>query len=80
MPTGSDRKFAAKRFNEHVKALWGIANGLALALIVAAVVTAYIGKDAPQEMDADRIQWACIGVLLHVVGHVIIALFMQKED
>ncbi len=31
-------------------------------------------------MDADRIQWAVIGVLFQRVGPRVIALFMQKED
>lgn len=75
----ADRKFQAKRVNEHIKSVYAFLNTLATAVIITAFIIPAINKGS-DNLELDARGWVLIGVSLHAFGHFMIWRYMKRED
>lgn len=79
MAEHQNRKFLAKRFNEHSKLLANLFNALSIATFGAAfIVPLAQGRDGFRNAE----QWILIPVALalHLAGHAAMRLMRSEED
>ncbi|WP_267355269.1 MULTISPECIES: hypothetical protein [unclassified Methylobacterium] len=77
--TPADKKFRAKKINEHIKSAYSLFYTLSAAIIGGAFIIPLI-KHEFELCEFDRFVWIGVGIGLHVFGHVIVYLGMQRED
>lgn len=75
----SNRKFRAKRANEHVKAFYSLINTLSAAIIITAFIAPTITKSYVA-LDLDARGWVAIGVGVHLFGQWVIWRYMKPEE
>lgn len=77
--SGPEAKFRAKRGNEHVKAVYGLANTLAAAIALTAFIVPAISKGA-DNADLDAPGWLLIAFTIHLFGHFVIWRYMALYE
>ncbi|MCJ2039845.1 hypothetical protein MKK55_12975 [Methylobacterium sp. J-059] len=75
----SDRKLAARRFNESLKLVTSGLSGLGLGLCSVAFLQPLL-TDPALFVKTNRPVWYLIGLGLHVVGHLIVHFELRKEE
>lgn len=70
------RRFARKRFNEHVKLSAGFVNTLALAILGAALVIPLVSTG---QLASASVIWVAVGFSLHVLAQLVLRL-LRRED
>lgn len=78
-PPPSERKLAAKRYNEGVKLIATAFNNFAVAVIVTALLQPMIA-DAAKFVIEYRPIWYFVGVGLHIVAQVILRYEFRSEE
>lgn len=71
-------KFAAKRFNEHVKLLASFLNALALGVIGAGLIIPTVSGGIGL-LTTDSVIWILIGLALHLGAHIVLLRLKNEE-
>ena len=79
MSDESDRKFRAKRANEHVKAVYSAVNTIAAFIIGTGFIAPIITK-GPDRIDLDARGWIAVGFCVHLFGQWVIWRYMRPEE